>query len=42
MVEHFARVLFLARQLGQVKELSEAQVARLVEARFTEDGGRNR
>jgi L-fuculose-phosphate aldolase len=42
MVEHFARVLFLARQLGQVKSLSDAQVARLVEARFADEGGRNR
>jgi L-fuculose-phosphate aldolase len=42
MVEHFARVLFHARQLGQVKSLSDAQVARLVEERFTEGGGRHR
>ena len=41
VVEHFARVMHLARQLGPVRPLADAQVARLVEARFTEGGGRN-
>lgn len=41
LVEHYARVLLLARILGRVRALPEAQVARLVEARFAVDGGRN-
>lgn len=42
LVEHYARVLLLARTLGRVRELPESLLSRLVEARFTEDGGRNR
>jgi L-fuculose-phosphate aldolase len=41
LVEHYARVLLMGRLLGRVKELPEAQVARLVEARFAEEGGHN-
>ena len=42
LVEHYARVLLLARTLGRVRELPDAVLSRLVEARFTEEGGRNR
>lgn len=42
LVEHYARVLLLARILGGVQEIPEAQMALLVEARFAEEGGRNR
>lgn len=41
LVEHYARALFMARLLGRVQGLSDSQVARLVEKRFTEEGGRN-
>jgi ribulose-5-phosphate 4-epimerase/fuculose-1-phosphate aldolase len=41
LVEHYARVLLLARILGRVRALPGGQVARLVEARFAVDGGRN-
>lgn len=41
LVEHYARALFTARLLGKVRGLSGSQVARLVEKRFTEEGGRN-
>ncbi len=42
LVEHYARVLLLARTLGRVRELPESLLSRLVETRFTEEGGRNR
>jgi len=41
LVEHYARALFMARLLGKVRGLSDSHVARLVEKRFTEEGGRN-
>lgn len=42
LVEHYARALLLARRLGRVQEIPEAQMALLVETRFAEEGGRNR
>ncbi len=42
LVEHYARVLLLARTLGRVRELPESLLSRLVETKFTEEGGRNR
>jgi L-fuculose-phosphate aldolase len=42
LVEHYARALLLGRLVGRVKALPEAQVARLVEERFADEGGRNR
>lgn len=41
LVEHYARVLHLARVIGRVRGLPEAQMARLVAERFAEEGGRN-
>jgi ribulose-5-phosphate 4-epimerase/fuculose-1-phosphate aldolase len=41
LVEHHARVLLTARLLGKVETLPEAEVARLVETHFEQEGGRN-
>jgi L-fuculose-phosphate aldolase len=42
LVEHYARVLLLARLIGRVRGLPEAQMARLVAERFVEEGEQNR